>query len=65
MNPPGPAQPNVTPGVVEDPFNVTVLVVQVNDCGDPAFAFGSPAVGITSALSVAVHPFAGSVTVSV
>ena len=30
LNPPGPAQLKVTPEVVDEPFNVTVVVVQVS-----------------------------------
>jgi hypothetical protein len=62
---PGPLQLNVAPLVDDDPLRETVVVAQVNVCADPALAFGTPAAAFTEAVLLAVHPFEGSVTVTV
>ena len=64
-NPPGPLQPKVAPAVEEDPFNVTVLTVQVIDWEDPGFTFGETVLVETTTKSVFEHPLEGSVTVKV
>jgi hypothetical protein len=62
---PGPDQLNIAPLVADEPLSVTEVTEQVNVCEAPAFAFGAPAAEFTATLLVAVHPFAGSVTVIV
>lgn len=62
---PGPDQLNVAPLVEEEPFRLTVTAEQLNVCEVPAFAFGAVVFEFTIACAVAVHPFAGSETVTV
>lgn len=62
---PGPFQLNVAPAVEEEPFRLTEPFVQFSVCAAPAFAFGAAVLEFTSTCEVAVHPFAGSVQVSV
>lgn len=61
----GPVHAYVTPPVVELPDNVTVVVEQVMVWALPTFTFGSAPLVVTTAVPVFVHPFDGSVTVSV
>jgi uncharacterized protein YhhL (DUF1145 family) len=62
--PPG-FQRKFAPGVVDDPFNVTELVEQLMSCGLPAFTFGAVVLLETVTVPKLLHPFDGSVTVSV
>ena len=53
---PTPAQLNVAPALEEEPFNITVVEVQVNICTAPASAFGTGLI-VTIDESVAIeHP---------
>jgi hypothetical protein len=61
----GPVHPNSAPEVDEDPLKVTVAVVQVIVCPDPALTLGTAVLVVTVTLAVLVHPFAGLVTVTV
>lgn len=62
---PAPVQLNVAPPVVEDPFSITEVVEQSSVCELPAFALGTLDEAFTTTWLPAVHPFDGSVTVSV
>lgn len=55
----------VTPGVVELPVNVTLVVVQVSCEGDAILIFGTVPLDVIVTVDVAVHPFAGFVAVTV
>ena len=52
-------------GVVEEPFNVAEVVVQVRAKVFPAFTFGAVVFEVTSATSVAEQPPVAVVTVRV
>ena len=56
---------NVAPAVDDDPLKAIEVTVQVNTLSTPAFALGAILFKVTKATSVAVHPFAGLVTVNV
>jgi len=62
---PPPLHAKVTPVVVEDAFNVCDVVVQVNATGVAILTLGGVAVCVTVVAVEAVHPFAGSVAVTV
>ena len=62
---PVPVQEYVAPLVVELALIVPELVKQSNVNPEPAVAFGAVVLFDTKAVVVAVHPFAGSVTVTV
>lgn len=62
---PVPVQLYVAPVVVEFAVMVPLVVVQFNDNDEPAVAFGTVVLLDTLTVVVAVHPFAGSVTVTV
>jgi hypothetical protein len=51
--------------VLDDPFNITDEAEHDKVCAEPAFAFGTPDAEFTATVLFAVHPFEGSVTVSV
>ena len=55
----------MAPAVVDEPLKAIEVVVQVKTLSTPAFAFGILASRVTNAISVAVHPFNGLVTVNV
>ena len=60
-----PPQLNVAPIVVDDAVRVTLVTEQVNVAGTAMLALGGVMVCVTVCEAVAVHPFAGSVTVTV
>ena len=60
-----PLQLNVAPIVVDDAVSVTLVTEQVNVAGTAMLALGGVTVWVTLCDAVAVHPFAGSVTVTV
>ena len=60
-----PPQLNVAPVVVDDTVRVTLVTEQVNVAGTAMLALGGVTVWVTLCVAVAVHPFAGSVTVTV
>jgi hypothetical protein len=62
---PGPDQLNVAPAVLDEPFNVTEEDEQLSVCVLPALAFGAELFEFTTTVEDAVHPFDGSVTVTV
>jgi hypothetical protein len=62
---PGPLQLKVAPLVEDEPLRVADVAVQLKVCGAPAFALGAEVFEETKTFEVAVHPFAGSVTVTV
>ena len=62
---PTPVQLNVAPGVVELAVIFPLNVVHVNISGAPAVAVGAVVFVVTATVVVAVHPFAGFVTVTV
>ena len=51
--------------VVDEPLNATVGLLHGISSSGPAFALGAVVLSATTALADAVHPFAGSVTVTV
>jgi hypothetical protein len=51
--------------VVDDAVSVTLVTKQVNVAGAAILALGGVMVCVTVCVAVAVHPFAGSVTVTV
>lgn len=59
------AQLKVAPGVEEDPFSITKVVVQVRVLSEPAFALGGVLFNNTMAVSLALHPFAGFVIIKI
>ena len=59
-----PPQLNVAPVVVDDAVNVTVVLAQVSTAGAAIPAFGATVFWVTVAEIDAVHPLAGSVTVT-
>ena len=50
--------------MVDEPVNVMLLTVQVSAAGGAMLAFGGVIVCATVTDALAVHPFAGSVTVT-
>ena len=62
---PAPVQLNVAPGVNELAVIFPLNVVHVNTKGNPAVAVGGVVFVVTATVVVAVHPFAGFVTVTV
>ena len=60
-----PPQLNVAPVVVDDTVRVTLVTEQVNVAGTAMLALGGVVFCVTVCVAVAVHPFAGSVTVTV
>jgi hypothetical protein len=60
-----PPQSYVTPGVVEEAVSVTVVTVHVNAGGGAILTFGGEPLCDMVVEAVAVHPFVGSVTVTV
>jgi hypothetical protein len=62
---PGPFQLKVAPPVEELPVNVTVSVVQVIVWFAPMLMLGRARLELTAAMSVAVQPLTGFVTVNV
>ena len=62
---PVPVQLYVTPVVVELALMFPLLTTQVNVNDVPAVTFGKAPVFVTTTVVVAVHVFAGSVTVTV
>ena len=60
-----PPQLNVAPVVVDDAIRFTLVTEQVNVAGTAILALGGVTVCVTVCVAVAVHPFAGSVTVTV
>ena len=62
---PAPVQLNVAPGVNELAVIFPLNVVHVNTKGNPAVAVGGVVFIVTATVVVAVHPFAGFVTVTV
>ena len=64
VNPPGPDQAYITPGVVELAETVELTTKQVRVAPALALAFGVEMSCVTVAVAVLVQPFAGLVTVS-
>ena len=62
---PPPLHANVAPAVVEDAFNVTELLMQFNCAGAAILTLGAVIFCVTVLDAEAVHPFAGSVAVTV
>jgi hypothetical protein len=60
-----PVQRYVAPGVVELPFNVTLVVVHVICAGATTLTFGNVPLELIVTVEVAVHPFTGFVAVTV
>jgi hypothetical protein len=60
-----PPQLNVAPVVVDDAVRVTLVTEQINVAGTAMLALGGVTLCVTVCEAVAVHPFAGSVTVTV
>ena len=60
-----PPQSNVAPAVVEDAVNVTEVFVHVSTAGVAMLTFGGVIFCDTVVEAFVVHPFAGSVTVTV
>ena len=58
-------QAKVAPAVEEEPLNEIEVTVQVNTLSAPALALGGVLFKVTKAISLAVQPFAGLVTVKV
>jgi hypothetical protein len=65
VKPPGPVQLYETPGVVDEPVNVTLVVVQVNKPTTLTDTVGTVTSCDTTTVWEAVHPVAGLVTVTV
>jgi hypothetical protein len=65
LNPPGPLQLKVAPGVEDEPLSVTEVIVQVRVLSAPASTFGAVMFCVTFTVSEAVQPLAGLVTVNV
>ena len=59
------SQENVAPIVVEEPLRAIEVTVQFNTLSVPALAFGTVLFNVTKAMSVAVQPLSGLVTVNV
>ena len=59
-----PPQSNVAPAVDEDAVRVTLSTRQVKDAGAAILTFGNVPDWVTVVDANAVHPFAGSVTVT-
>jgi hypothetical protein len=60
-----PPQLNVAPVVVDDAVRITLVTEQVNVAGTAMLALGDIVFCVTVCVAVAVHPFDGSVTVTV
>ena len=60
-----PPQLKVAPPVVEDAVSTSLVTVQFKTTGAATLAFGAVMFWVTVAEAVAVHPFAGFVTVTV
>src|SRR3972149_2242185 len=58
-------QLKAAPGVLDEPDRLICVTTHVRTLSGPASTFGGATSDVTSATSVAVHPFAGLVTVSV
>ena len=62
---PPPLHANVTPPVVDEAVSVTLVIAQVSVAGGAILTLGGVVFDITAAKAEAVHPFDGSVTVTV
>lgn len=62
LNPPGPAQLNATPDVLDEPSRVTEGETQDNVLSDPAFTFGIAFTATVVVPAGLTHPFTVMVT---